>query len=207
MKYSLGSARVCVWIIVLLTLAGCAGSTQALDSRSREEYLIGVRMCIAGAMPMEVRFDVDGNPPVLRNETLLLSDIDLIIGGLDGTLKSIFGDAMTTVVRSPDPGSSKIHFESLIWDEFVWDLVVQVGVLAGHRQGISYCGDSSAVTVSYWSRISEYFGRALWREDGSRPAWTTQAGGQATSVLMVGVALRIAGVEFDPGEIIRAANK
>jgi hypothetical protein len=193
--------------IVPLILTGCACITPVPDTRTREEYLIGVSRCIAGSMPIEFRFNIDGNPPMIRNDVLLMSDIDLIVDRLDMVIESVFRGAMTSVLKSTNAGASKIDFESLSWDDFVSDLTVQAGKQAEHWLILSYCGEFSTVTEGYWSIVSGYFDRALRAKGDSGPAWIKEAGGKAVDVLIVGVALRIAGVEFDPVDIIRAANK
>ena len=79
--------------------------------------------------------------------------------------------------------------------------------LAAERQGVRYCGDSSAVSVSYSSILMEYFGRGLWGDGGVRPAWVEVANGHGGSVLAVAAALRLTGIEFDPAVLVRAAGK
>lgn len=205
----MNSILICRWIVVLVVqalLAGC--STLAIPSEvpdaMNEEDFWRTTYCVAGRLPMEVRFSLADNPERLEGDRFDLSAVDRISEQVDIKVAALLKDSVTAAWQETY-GAQASQWSSELTKELADALVVEIVARAPKSLEIDFCGNRESVGGAAYAAIFGYFSRAVQLEDGRWPGWLADAQARSNGgiIVMLAVALRLAQIEFDTGKLVQ----
>jgi hypothetical protein len=191
----------------VLLMGACACGAQPSHYAEQEAYLYRVQSCVAGQMPLEVNYIVDGNPPSLRRVALSLADVDSVIEKLDSVVAGIMKDAMLLAWGDSSADSLLAHGTSGQLQNLSTHFDDQMTDLASHRMSIYFCGQRDDVGGAFFSYLSDYFDRSFSRSGDINFDWLDGVKLRRSHFLMIVVALRLAEIDFDLDDLLATAKR
>ena len=197
-------------LVILVLLIGCSTtvlSGEVPDAASEDEFW-RTTYCVAGGLPMEVRFSLVDNPVRLEGDAFDSSEIDRISGQVDIKVAALLKDSIAAAWRQTY-GNKVSEWSSERTRELAELLVVEIVARAPDSLGISFCGSSDQVGDAAFAAISGYFSRAVQLDGGRDPSWLahTRERSNGGIIVMLAVALRLARIEFDTKELVRTLTQ
>lgn len=197
------------WIFTFGTqalLIGCSAPAvlgEAPDAATEDEFW-RTTYCVAGGLPMEVRFSLSDNPARLEGDSFRLSEVDRLIEQIDIKVAALLKESVTAAWQQTY-GNQMGEWSSTLTNELADALVAEISARAPKALGIGFCGAHDKVGNAAYAALFGYFSRAVQLNDGSSPGWLADKNGQAHGgiVVMLAVALRLAKIEFDTADLMQ----
>lgn len=178
-------------LVCLITVTACA-STREKHQRDRldEADLARAIACVRGNMPLEVNFAIENNPHQIVGGEVDKEYLAKLSSQLDARISNVLRESALnswsnfTARRTPD---WSYDFVSSLEDEMAVSIIDRSPRLLN----MEYCGGHDDVGNAFLVLISDYFLRASMsgKNDADSPA---------QNVVMLGVALTLAKIEFEP---------
>lgn len=179
----------------LISLNGAEGGSGIADQEAEFDR---TTLCVRGAMPMELIFDIADNPARARPEEVPEQYLRRVVLGIDGGLKNLLANAAresaeVVAVRHDSPWTPA----------FTQDLEIEIAIAiadaAPARFGIDVCGSHQLVGSTVLALIYEYFNRAAYFERHETLGWVEKLGGveKMGRVLLILSALSLADIDHD----------
>lgn len=197
------SVIVCVLKAFLTWFSPWVLAGESPDAANEDEFW-RTTYCVAGGLPMEIQFSIEGNPLKLGADSFDLNDIDRIGNQLDVKVAALLKDSVTATWRQTY-GDRAEHWSSELSNELVETFVLEIAARAPKSLGISFCGDGDQVGSAAYTAIFGYFSRAVQLEGGRAPSWLADRRSRSKGgiIVMLAVALRLAHIQFDAEELVR----
>ena len=191
---------------IFLGLSG-SSAARSVYMQDPESEISRTSYCVQGGLPKEVQFYDEANPPSLNGPIIDVRDLDRISGVLDSSIASLLRESMTSAWKSK-------QVEPVLWNlDFVQQLessfAIELMRRAPKRLNVEFCGDAKLVGDVVFAALVVYFGRSVEiDEHGRPPSWLERYGRFAidrrAALVMIGVSLRLARVDFDLEELVAA---
>lgn len=185
--------------IWLLGSAGAAQLDAVPDAASDQEFF-RTQFCVAGGLPMEVVYSFEDNPGQLGEDTLDLSGIDQLKEKVDIRLGFLMKESaaaawrQSAAVGAPEGNRINKH----LVESFVHEIVTR----APSYMGLEFCGAPNAVGNAVYAAVFGYFSSSVQLGNGGAPGWLDEDSRPYGGVIvMLAVALRLAGIDFDLAEL------
>lgn len=177
-------------------------------SEVNEDEFWRTTYCVAGGLPMEIRFALADNPTKLEGDSFDLSKIDIIGKQIDIKISALLKESLAAALRQTY-GNKEIEWSSDQVKELADSFILEIYKKAPNSLGIDFCGPREKVGNAALAAILGYFSRAVQLEDGSQPIWleNAQASSNGTIVIMLSMALRISQIDFDKEKVLQAFSE
>jgi hypothetical protein len=182
----------------------CSEASKTSNGDQSIEEFYRVTNCARGGLPMEVQFVIDGNPPRLYSAELTEKDIDSVIAKLDSGVASLLKEA-GRITWSEHQGAVAGKYQGPALEAGLSEAIV---TNASRIFGLSFCGDNDSVGSSVFADLATYFSRSYGYDGEKHPVWLDKLGpgarSHANGILMVAVALKLAGINYDLSNLLRS---
>lgn len=173
------------------------------DKVSEDEFW-RTTYCVAGGLPMEIRFSLTDNPTRLEGDSFDLSKIDIISEQIDIKISALLKESLAAALQQTY-GNKEIEWSSEQIKELADFFILEIHKNSPKSLGIEFCGPSEKVGNAALAAILGYFSRTVQLEDGSQPTWleNAKASSNGTIIVMLSMALRISQINFDKEKILQ----